>query len=59
MQKGAPQRVPITIGISDGTFSEVTSGDVREGQEVIVESSSRPLKTGGAGGSQSIPRFIR
>ncbi len=58
-KKGAPQRVPVTIGISDGTFSEVTKGDVREGQEVIVESSSRPLKTGGTGGSQSMPRFIR
>jgi HlyD family secretion protein len=59
LQKNAPQRVPITIGISDGTFSEITTGDLREGQEVIVESSSRPLKTGGTGGSQSIPRFIR
>ncbi|MGD0044738.1 MAG: efflux RND transporter periplasmic adaptor subunit, partial [Isosphaeraceae bacterium] len=59
LQKHAPQRVPVTIGISDGTFSEVTTGDLREGQEVIVESSSRPLKSGGTGGSQSIPRFIR
>ncbi len=59
MQKHAPQRVPVTIGISDGTFSELTTGNLREGQEVIVESSSRPLKTGGTGGSQSIPRFIR
>jgi HlyD family secretion protein len=59
VQNGKPQRVQVTIGISDGTFSEITTGDVREGQEVIVESSSRPLKTGGTGGSQSIPRFIR
>jgi HlyD family secretion protein len=59
LQKRALQRIPVTIGISDGTFSEVTSGDVREGQEVIVESSSRPMNGAGANRPSSIPRFIR
>ena len=54
------KRVPVTIGISDGTFSEVTSGDLREGQEVIVESSSRPARRRpSATGQSSMPRFIR
>jgi hypothetical protein len=26
----------VTTGISDGSFTEITSGDAREGQEVIV-----------------------
>lgn len=34
---GRPRPVPIVIGISDGTFTEVISGDLEEGMEVIVE----------------------
>jgi HlyD family secretion protein len=34
---GTPRRVAITPGISDGNFTEVNSGDLKEGQEVIVE----------------------
>ncbi len=56
LQDGKPQRTPVTIGISDGTLSEIATGDLQEGRAVIVESSSRPLKTGGG---QSMPRFIR
>ena len=60
LQNKKPQRIPVTIGISDGTFSEVTTGDLREGQEVIVESSSRPVNGApGASRPSSIPRFIR
>ncbi len=33
-----PKRVPVTLGISDGMFSELLGGDLAEGQEVIVES---------------------
>ena len=33
-----PKRVPITTGISDGTNTEVISGDIKEGREVITES---------------------
>ena len=59
MQNGKPQRIPVTIGISDGTYSEVLSGDLREGQAVIVESSSRPLNGAGTNRPPSVPRFIR
>lgn len=38
IEKGKPKRIPITTGISDGNFTELVSGDIREGQEVIVES---------------------
>ena len=37
---GKPTPVSIVLGITDGTFSEVISGDLREGMEVIVEETS-------------------
>ncbi len=38
--QGRPQPVEITTGISDGSFTEVISGDLKEGQEVILEAFS-------------------
>jgi HlyD family secretion protein len=38
--EGKPTPVSIVLGITDGTFSEVMSGDLREGGEVIVEETS-------------------
>ncbi len=48
-QDGKPAPVSIVLGITDGTFSEVMSGDLREGGEVIVEGTSSkkaPSQTG-------------
>ena len=42
LEKGQPRRVPVTVGISDGSFTELLSGDLREGQELIVESLVKP-----------------
>jgi len=42
-----PMRVKVTTGISDGTFSELLSGDLKEGQELILESLTKQ-KTGPA-----------
>ncbi|MEK6528173.1 MAG: efflux RND transporter periplasmic adaptor subunit, partial [Nitrospirota bacterium] len=33
-----PEHIPVSLGISDGNFSEIISGEIQEGQEVIVES---------------------
>ena len=38
--EGESTPVSIVLGITDGTFSEVMSGDLREGGEVIVEETS-------------------
>jgi HlyD family secretion protein len=38
--EGRPTPVSIILGITDGTFSEVISGDLREGTGVIVEETS-------------------
>jgi len=34
--------MPLILGISDGSYTELVSGEVREGQEVIVESLTKP-----------------
>jgi hypothetical protein len=35
--------IPVTIGASNGTFTEVVSGDLRPGLELVVDSvASRP-----------------
>jgi len=37
---GKPKPVPVVLGITDGTSSEVVSGNIQEGAEVIVEEIS-------------------
>lgn len=41
LENNAPRRIPVTVGISDGSYSELLSGEIREGQEVIVESLAK------------------
>jgi HlyD family secretion protein len=44
--EGRPVAVEITTGISDGSFTEVASGALKEGQEIIVEATGGNNKTG-------------
>jgi HlyD family secretion protein len=37
LENGKPKRVPLTPGVSDGNYTEVVSGDLKEGQPLIVE----------------------
>ena len=39
--KGTPVPVPVLLGITNGTFSELISGDLTEGTEVIVGETAR------------------
>jgi HlyD family secretion protein len=41
LEQEKPKRVPISIGISDGNYTELISGKINEGQEVIVESLTK------------------
>jgi HlyD family secretion protein len=41
LEKGKPQRISISTGISDGSYTELVSGEIREGQEIIVESLNK------------------
>jgi len=43
---GKAERIPITPGISDGNFTEVVGGDLKEGQEVIVEAVGKKNQAG-------------
>lgn len=54
--EGKPVPVSIVLGITDGTFSEVVAGDLREGMEVIVEETGN--KKGPSRGTTS-PPFTR
>lgn len=42
---GAPKPVAVTLGVSDGTYSEVTGGDLRENDQVIVERVAKEKRT--------------
>jgi HlyD family secretion protein len=37
LENGKPKRVSVTPGVSDGNYTEVVSGDLTEGQQLIVE----------------------
>ena len=41
LEQEAPKRVPVSVGISDGSYTELISGGLKEGQELIVESLSK------------------
>jgi len=40
LRRGQPVRVPVTIGLDDGTNAEVVSGDLQPGDQVIVSDAS-------------------
>lgn len=41
LKEGKPKHMPISTGISDGNYTELVSGEIREGQEVVVESLTK------------------
>ena len=41
IENKTPKRIPVGVGISDGNYTELVSGEIREGQEVIVESLTK------------------
>ena len=55
---GKPKSVALTLGISDGTATEILRGDVQEGQEVIVGTAAATQRPA-AGGSSSQPPRLR
>ncbi|MCX8027643.1 MAG: efflux RND transporter periplasmic adaptor subunit [Thermodesulfovibrionales bacterium] len=41
LKDAKPKRIPIKTGISDGQFTEIVSGEIKEGDEVIIEAISK------------------
>ena len=53
---GKPKAVPVTLGISDGSFTELVRGELKEGQEVIVGGGASQPQRPGTGSGQT-PRL--
>lgn len=47
-------RVPVTLGISDSKFTEILSGDIKDGDQLIVEEKAQ----GKPGGASNMPRIM-
>ncbi len=59
LAEGKPAWVKIGIGISDGNYSEVVAGDLKEGQELILEDLSKGKTSAGTSGPAGQARFFR
>lgn len=61
LEARAPKRIKISTGITDGTYTEVSSGDLVENAEVIVETISKDKKPAASSttppGAPRTPRF--
>jgi HlyD family secretion protein len=60
---GDPEAVPIQPGVSDGNWTEITGGDLKDGDEVIIgietsrtERKPETLPPGFGSGQQRRPR---
>jgi HlyD family secretion protein len=59
LRNGEPAPVPIRVGTSDGTLSEVVSGELKEGDVVITEATGNTgSPRGGFGGGGNVRRFF-
>ncbi len=50
-----PRRVPVTLGINDGNNTAVLSGELKEGDAVIIEATGQAKKGASQTGG---PRFF-
>jgi len=46
---GKPKGIDVRLGLTDGSMTEIVSGDVKEGQEIIVGQTSATAKAGAPG----------
>jgi HlyD family secretion protein len=58
LENNKPKNVKIKTGISDSNYTEVTSGELTEGQQIITDSSNGTKKNVPAPGAGA-PRFMR
>lgn len=52
LKHGKPKRINIKTGISDGNYTEIISGHIAEGQEVILDTIEKSRRSKGGGGGQ-------
>jgi HlyD family secretion protein len=53
LRDGAPVAVPVVVGLDDGSFSEIVSGNLHAGDAMITAERSAPAN----GGSLPVPRL--
>jgi HlyD family secretion protein len=53
---GKPKSIEVRLGLTDGAMTEIVSGDVREGSEVITGVQTAGTKTGS--GAPAGPRLF-
>jgi HlyD family secretion protein len=58
LENDKPKRVMVTTGISDGSFTEITSGDIAEGQAVITGSVTNTKNNSSTSPTSRPPRFF-
>jgi HlyD family secretion protein len=56
-ENGKPKAIPLTLGISDGTATEVVRGDVKDGQEVIIGTAATTQRAPAASSGSQPPRL--
>jgi len=59
LENDKPKRVPVTLGISDGNYTEIAAGDLKEGDAAIVEAVGNSKKTQAGAGGPGGPGFFR
>jgi HlyD family secretion protein len=45
LENRKPKRISVALGISDGNYTEILTGDVKEGDEIIVEAAGGGKKS--------------
>ena len=60
LRNGRPEPVEIKTGLTDGTTTEIASGDLKEGEQVIVEANvgGKPMTSAPAGGAPRMGRMF-
>jgi HlyD family secretion protein len=56
LENRKPKRITVALGISDGNYTEISSGDLKEGNDVIIEETGDGKKSNNM---PVAPRFIR
>ena len=59
LEKDKPKRVTVSLGISDGSYTEIAGGDLNEGDAAIVEAVGNSKKTQAGAGGPGGPGFFR
>jgi len=54
LENSKPKPVKVTIGLSDGSYTEISAGELKEGQEIITDSLNGKKDTSSSG----VPRLM-